>query len=195
LTTSLDAFLHRWEGFCAAQCARLIWRETTPQHFDTPGGVYRGNSFFKKSCVPLRPAELDIATARNDAAAEALEKHPSVLRVRTSTGYGVSFAFIIPSRSWSDPIPSEPFPVVRESLRRLTITLGCLAQLPVWHMLAQRPDAHDKPIRYKEKALKYDCTHWSMPGVVDETVHLLYSLLLAHSTVVPNPNPSIAGVV
>ena len=85
---------------------------------------------------------------------------------------------------------------MRESLRRLTITLGCLAQLPVWHMLAQRPDAHAKPIKYGVKnPVKYDCTHWSMPGVVDETVHLLYSLLLAHSTVVPNPNPSIAGVV
>ena len=99
----------------------------------------------------------------------------------------MSFALIIPSGSWSDPIPSEPFPAVWESLRRLTIILGCLAQLPVWHMLAQRPDAHvDTP---------NDCTHWSMPGVVDETVHLLYSLLLAHTTVVPNPNPSIAGVV
>ena len=60
-------------------------------------------------------------------------------------------------------------------------------------MLAQRPDAHPK-FKYKG-ALGNDCTHWSMPGVNDETVHLLYSLLLAHPTVVPYPNPSIAGVV
>ena len=89
LATTLDAFLHRWEDFCAAQCARLIWRETTPQHFDTPGGLYRGKTSRgdkKIPCVPLRPAELSIATARNDAAAETLQKYPRVLRVRTSTG-------------------------------------------------------------------------------------------------------------
>ena len=83
LATSLDAFLHRWEGFCDTQCARLIWRETTPQHFGTKGGVYSVKETFKGSCVPIKPAELHIATARNDAAAKTLRKYPRVLRVRT----------------------------------------------------------------------------------------------------------------
>ena len=51
----------------------------------------------------------------------------------------------------------------------------------MWHMLAQRTDAHPK-FKYKGSALANDCTHWSMPGVVDETVHLLYSLLLAKAS-------------
>ena len=96
LTTTLDAFLHRWEGFCAAQCARLIWRETTPQHFDTPGSIYRIQSDMNTPCVPLRPAELDIATACNAAAAETLQKYPRVLRVRTSTGSGCELRFYHP---------------------------------------------------------------------------------------------------
>jgi hypothetical protein len=51
-------------------------------------------------------------------------------------------------------------------------------------MAAQRPDAHDKPVKYGgTHPFKFDCTHYSMPGgVIDVMVHLLYSLLLAHPT-------------
>lgn len=41
LADLLDHFLRRWEGFraeCNGQCARLIWRETTPRHFKHAGG-------------------------------------------------------------------------------------------------------------------------------------------------------------
>ena len=64
-------------------------------------------------------------------------------------------------------------------------------------MAAQRPDAHAKPVRYGEThPVKFDCTHYSMPGgVIDEMVHLLYSLLLAHPTMVAQPSPLNSGTM
>ena len=124
LAAVLDEFLGRWEGFCAAGngvCARLIWRETTPRHFQNEGGEYKGRQDLNSTCVQSRTG-INTNDPRNLATEPILRNHPRVL------------------------------------------------QLPVWHMLHKRPDAHTGS----------ECTHWCQPGVMEKAVHLLYGLLLAH---------------
>jgi hypothetical protein len=82
LATELDQLLGQWEGFCAernGQCARLIWRETTPQHFR--GGFYHGNQDLKHECVALGSSDFETGNAYNLATAPMLRKYPRVLRL------------------------------------------------------------------------------------------------------------------
>jgi hypothetical protein len=120
LADLLDQFLRRWEGFRAernGQCARLVWRETTPRHFKHAGGEYMGKQDLNSTCVHSSLKN----DPRNQATAATLRKYPWAL------------------------------------------------QLPVWHMLHKRPDAHTNS----------ECTHWCQPGVMEKVVRVLYSLLLA----------------
>jgi hypothetical protein len=82
LAEALDQVLGKWEDFCTernGQCAQLIWRETTPQHFE--GGFFRGKQDLNKECVALRSSDLESGNAYNSATGPILRKYPWVLRL------------------------------------------------------------------------------------------------------------------
>jgi hypothetical protein len=82
LAEALDQLLGQWEDFCTernGQCSQLIWRETTPQHFE--GGFFQDAQSLNEECVALRPSELETGNAYNLATDPILRKYPRVLRL------------------------------------------------------------------------------------------------------------------
>eukprot|EP00808_Paulinella_micropora_P021044 g20561.t1 len=76
-------FLHKLGGLQLDKLAPrfLLWRETTPQHFDSPGGFFRAQEY-KNGCVSLASPKKSIQGEAAPAAVNATREQASARQAR-----------------------------------------------------------------------------------------------------------------
>jgi hypothetical protein len=93
---TLKEQLRRWSAMCAdGDCARLVWRETSPQHFHTPGGLFDEALKNKNQwCAPHMAEHAALADKYN------IENRPVLLRFQ-SARFHVLPVWAVAAEKWN----------------------------------------------------------------------------------------------
>jgi hypothetical protein len=78
----LEALLSGWRKFCRTRdgrCARLVWRETSAQHFGTAGGLYSKGAH--QPCVAHNVSDYSHNNKLNLEVEDTLAAYPEVLKL------------------------------------------------------------------------------------------------------------------
>ena len=153
-------YMSNYSSWAGDQAPSIIYRETSPQHWDTASGGIR-----KATLNPCRADELERGECMDGTwdggwTGSPASKGCQLHSARRDTPAGVS--------------------AERELLRPLSqLVEPPLYYLPVFDTARSQGDVHSHWCgRYPEPAPGEDCTHWCQPGVVDWWAAMLLNLLL-----------------